>query len=255
MRFFFAFLLAFFVGAFLFLLRLVLEEFFGAGFAVFRLPFVTLTRSQSEADYCQNKKRMFHRARWIRDLSEKGNPIFPDEDKLIKSRAFDSLGGGGPPPKLEISTSFLEFPFEGASRRRSLVNHDLTEAREVFFKLPPKPSCHDLNRGALEAFNIIEVGMIHFLQKRSHGLRNAFVVVNPADGFVDLTFDMNFHLEAVTVHLTAFVVIRQTRQSVSCLKAEIFDNSCAHGNSLGVRIGLSPPPSIAKFSHVHGQPY
>ena len=92
MRFFFAFLLAFFVGVLLFLFRLVFEEFFGAGFAVFRLPFVTLTRSQSEADYCQNKKRMFHRARWIRDLSEKGNPIFPDQGKLVKSRTFDSPG-------------------------------------------------------------------------------------------------------------------------------------------------------------------
>ena len=76
MRLFFAFLLAFFVGVLLFLFRLVFEEFFGAGFAVFRLPFVTLTRSQSEADHCQNKERMFHRARWIRDLSEKGNPSF-----------------------------------------------------------------------------------------------------------------------------------------------------------------------------------
>lgn len=52
MRLFFAFLLALFVGVPLFLLRFVFEEFFGAGFAVFRLPFVTLTRSQSEADYC-----------------------------------------------------------------------------------------------------------------------------------------------------------------------------------------------------------
>ena len=51
MRLFFAFILAFFVGVLLFLFRLVFEEFFGAGFAVFRLPFVTLTRSQSEADH------------------------------------------------------------------------------------------------------------------------------------------------------------------------------------------------------------
>ena len=72
MRLFFAF----FVGVLLLLFRFVFEEFFGAGFAVFRLPFVTLTRSQSEADHCQNKERMFHRARWIRDLSEKGNPSF-----------------------------------------------------------------------------------------------------------------------------------------------------------------------------------
>lgn len=76
MRLFFAFLLALFVGVPLFLLRFMFEEFFGAGFAVFRLPFVTLTRSQSEADYCQNKERIFHHARWIRGLSEKGNPSF-----------------------------------------------------------------------------------------------------------------------------------------------------------------------------------
>ena len=252
MRLFFTFLLALFVGVLLLLFRLVFEEFFGAGFAVFRLPFVTLTRSQSEADYCQNKERMFHHARWIRDLSEKGNPSFLGESK---AGLLTLPGNFGSAPKLEIPDTFLEFALKGASRCRSLVDHDLTEAREVFFKLPPEPSRHDLNRGALQAFDIIEVGMVHFLQKRSHGLRNAFVVVNPADGFVDLTFDMNFHLEAVTVHLTAFVVVRQARQSVSCLKAEIFDNSCAHGNSLRVRIGLSLPPSIAKFPQVHGQPY
>ena len=125
----------------------------------------------------------------------------------------------------------------------------------MFFKLPPKPCRDNFNRGAFQAFNIIEVGMIHFFEKRSHGLRNTFVVVNPADGFIDLALDMNFYLKAVTVHLTAFVVIREARQSVSCLKAEIFDNLCTHGNVLRVRIGLSLPPSIAKFLQVHGQPH
>ena len=72
-------------GVLLLLFRFVLEELFGAWLAVFRLPLVTLTRSQSKADHCQNKERMFHRARWIRDLFEKGNPSFAFEYFPLKT--------------------------------------------------------------------------------------------------------------------------------------------------------------------------
>lgn len=80
---------------------------------------------------------------------QKRQSLFPDGDELVESRAFDSPGKLWSKPKLELWATFLEFALEGASRCRCLVDHDLTEAREVFFKLPPKPSRHDLNRGTL----------------------------------------------------------------------------------------------------------
>ena len=55
----------------------------------------------------------------------------------------------------------LEFTFEGATSGWSLVNYDLTKTGQIKLKLPPKPSRHDLNRGAFQSLDVIKVGMIH----------------------------------------------------------------------------------------------
>lgn len=39
---------------------------------------------------------------------------------------------------------------------------------------------------------------------------------------------MDFYLEAVPVHLTAFMPFGKAGEGVSCLESEIFDEPCAH---------------------------
>lgn len=54
------------------------------------------------------------------------------------------------------------------------------------------------------------------------------MVVNPTNLRIHLSLDMNLHLEAVSMHLAAFVLGRQTGQRVGSLKTEILDQSCSH---------------------------
>lgn len=122
----------------------------------------------------------------------------------------------------------LKFTFKGATGSWGLVDHDFGETREIILKLPPEPSSHNFNGRAFKAFDVIEVGMIHHLEERIHRLRNALVIVNPADGFIDLALDMNLDLKTVTVHLTAFVVLRKAGKCVGGFEAEVFDESGAH---------------------------
>ena len=122
----------------------------------------------------------------------------------------------------------LEFTFEGATSRWGLVDHDLTKTGQIRLKLPPKPSRHDLNRGAFQALDVIKVSVVHHFQQRSHRFGDTFVVVDPADGFIHFSLDVDLHLEAVAMHLTTLVVIRKAGKSMGGFEIEVLDESCAH---------------------------
>lgn len=122
----------------------------------------------------------------------------------------------------------LKFAFKRAARGRGLVDHDFRQPGEVGLKFSPKPGCHNLDGRTFESLDIIEVAVIHHSEQGGHRLGYAFMVVNPANFFIDLALDMDLHFEAVSVHLTAFVVLREARQRVGGFEAKIFDESGAH---------------------------
>ena len=54
------------------------------------------------------------------------------------------------------------------------------------------------------------------------------MVINPADPLVDLSLHRNLYLETMAVHLPALMALRQTRQGMSCFKAEFLGQAGAH---------------------------
>jgi hypothetical protein len=122
----------------------------------------------------------------------------------------------------------LEFTFEGATGCWGLVDDDLTKTGKISLKLPPEPSRHDLNRGTFQPFNVIKIGVVHHFQQRSHRLGNSLMVVDPADGFIHFTFNVDLHLEAVPMHLTALMVVRKAGKGMGGFEMEVLDESCAH---------------------------
>lgn len=123
-----------------------------------------------------------------------------------------------------------ELAAEGAPGGGRFVNDDLAEAGEIFFEFSPEPGGHDLDGRAFETFDIVEVAVIHLFKKGAHGIGNTLVVVNPADLGIHLALDVNLNLEAVTVHLTAFVVVGKAGKGVGRFEAEVLDDSGTHGS-------------------------
>jgi hypothetical protein len=126
------------------------------------------------------------------------------------------------------SLALLKFTAKGAPGSGSFINDDFAQPGQILLKFAPKPSRHHFDRWAFQSFNIVQVAVIHAVDQRFHGIRDAFVVVNPADLRVHLALDMNLHLKAMAVHLPAFMVSGEARQSVGCFKAKVLDDSCAH---------------------------
>jgi hypothetical protein len=118
---------------------------------------------------------------------------------------------------------------EGAPSGGGLEDHNLAEPREIFFELPPEPASHDFNGRTFKALDAVEITVIHHFEERLHGLGDALVIVNPADLRIDLTFDVNFHLKTVAVHLTAFMVVGQAWKGMGRFEAEVFNHSGTHG--------------------------
>lgn len=54
------------------------------------------------------------------------------------------------------------------------------------------------------------------------------MIIDPADGFIDFAFDGDGDLEAVTVHVPAFVANGQTWQGVCGFKAKFFGQTSSH---------------------------
>lgn len=71
--------------------------------------------------------------------------------------------------------------------------------------------------------------MIEFFDQRLHRVADAFVVVNPANRFIDHALDRDPHVKRVSVHLPAFVALRQGGQRVCGFKVKIFIESRDHG--------------------------
>jgi len=118
--------------------------------------------------------------------------------------AIDAAGGGG------------------------LVNDDLAETGAAGFEFFPEPGGHELDGRVFQALDLVEVGMIQLLEQRVHRAADAGVIVNPAEMGIDLTLDGDFDLEAVAVHLPAFVAGGDVGQRLGCFEGEILGQSGAH---------------------------
>ncbi len=80
--------------------------------------------------------------------------------------------------------------------------------------------------------------MVEQLDQRIHRIGNPLVIIDPADGFIDLSFHRDRDLETVSMHLAALVPLRKTGQSVCCFKTKFFGEPCAHkGNQSFLRSG------------------
>ena len=64
--------------------------------------------------------------------------------------------------------------------------------------------------------------MIELRDKRLHRRADLGMIVNPADRAIDLAFDRNFHLEAVSMHLPALVPFRRRGKSLGSLEGKVF---------------------------------
>ncbi len=70
--------------------------------------------------------------------------------------------------------------------------------------------------------------MVEQLDQRIHRIGNPLVIIDPADGFIDLSFHRDRDLETVSMHLAALVPLRKTRQGMSSFKTKFLGESCAH---------------------------
>ena len=90
--------------------------------------------------------------------------------------------------------------------------------------------------------------MVEYFQKWSHRIGYELVIVDPADCFIHNSLNVDLHLEAVPVHLAAFVIVRQGWQGVRGFETEVFRDSGSH--LFQDRLGTSPrtwkPKAVAK---------
>ena len=92
----------------------------------------------------------------------------------------------------------------------------------------PEPSGHALDCGAFETLDVVEVAVVELLEEGVHGVGDALVVIDPADPLIDGALDGNLDLEAVAVHASAFVILRQRREGVGGFEPEFLGESGFH---------------------------
>jgi len=102
------------------------------------------------------------------------------------------------------------------------VHDDFAKTRTLRFQFLPKPLGHVFNRRILQAFDIVQIGVIEHFHQRFHRVAYFGVIVNPPGFWIDIAFHRNFDLETVAMHTPAFVALRRVGQSLRRFKSEIF---------------------------------
>jgi hypothetical protein len=117
----------------------------------------------------------------------------------------------------------------------------------------PKPAGHVFDGRILQAWDLIEIGMIEHLRERAHCSADGGMIEEPAGFRIDGALDGNLHLKTVPVHLAALVALRSEGQCLGGFECEIFGQADLHGGKwIGVRAGrtllsraASSQPAIA----------
>ena len=112
------------------------------------------------------------------------------------------------------------------------MHHNFRQTGQRRRKLDPEPFAHVLDGGIFQPLDFVEIAVVELFHQRFHRLADFGVIVNPARLGVALAFHRNLQLEAVAVHLLAFVTSRGLGQRLRGLEIEIFGETELHGARL-----------------------
>ena len=104
----------------------------------------------------------------------------------------------------------------------------MSTPRHVGCNFFQNPRRHFVNRRIFQALNLVQIGMIEHVDERLHRCADLSVVVNPAAGWIDISFHRNLNLEPVAMHRAALMTFWRTRQSLRRFEGEIFRQSRWH---------------------------
>ena len=75
-----------------------------------------------------------------------------------------------------------------AARSRCFVHDDFAKTRTLRFQFLPKPLGHVFNRRILQAFDIVQIGVVEHFHQRFHRVAYSGVIVNPPGFWIDIPF-------------------------------------------------------------------
>ena len=114
------------------------------------------------------------------------------------------------PPLAKTATFHARHRDRRHTRRAGLVDDDLGQLGKGRRQLIPDPAGEELARRVLEAVDVVQVVVVEAIEDRSHRGRDVGEVADPPGLLPDRRFDLDPHLERVSVETRALVT-RQAR--------------------------------------------
>lgn len=103
-----------------------------------------------------------------------------------------------------------------------LFHDDAAEAFERGREAVPNPAGEDFTGGILEAGDVVEIVVVELLVEGTEGGVQVGEVANPAEGWVDLTADVDLDTERMAVQARAFVAGGHVGEAMCGLEAKFF---------------------------------